>query len=238
MFKGIWQIKRSELTEEQLKWVRKVGSQKIRAWRSKNKEIYNAARRKRYAEDEEHRAKEKIRATKYRQNNAENEKNRGRRYRLQNRELVNLKRRLWCSKNKDKVAAYNKAENRKKYKYKNREYSAKSYKKKKSNPQFIVVNRLRARLYAALKPNRSRKTASTLSLCGCTPHELMAHLQSQFKEGMHWNNYGKWHIDHIRPCASFDLTDPEQQRQCFHYTNLQPLWARENIQKGARLITT
>jgi HNH endonuclease. len=53
---------------------------------------------------------------------------------------------------------------------------------------------------------------------------------------MSWDNYGRdgWHIDHIRPCASFDLTDPEQQRQCFHYTNLQPLWAADNIRKGAK----
>ena len=65
----------------------------------------------------------------------------------------------------------------------------------------------------------------------------MLYLQGKFKEGMHWNNLGKWHIDHIRPCASFDLTDPEQQKQCFHYTNLQPLWAAENIRKGAKVIT-
>jgi hypothetical protein len=47
-------------------------------------------------------------------------------------------------------------------------------------------------------------------------------------------NHGLWHVDHIRPCASFDLTDPEQQAICFHYTNLQPLWAIDNIKKGAR----
>ena len=47
-------------------------------------------------------------------------------------------------------------------------------------------------------------------------------------------NYGLWHVDHIKPCFSFDLTDPEQQKICFHYTNLQPLWALENIKKGKK----
>lgn len=73
-------------------------------------------------------------------------------------------------------------------------------------------------------------------IIGCSSEQLKIHLQAQFKPGMAWNNYGikGWHVDHIRPCASFDLTDPEQQKQCFHYTNLQPLWALENLQKGAK----
>jgi hypothetical protein len=62
-------------------------------------------------------------------------------------------------------------------------------------------------------------------------------LQSKFKEVITWENHGKYagHIDHIIPCASFDLTDPEQQKKCFHYTNLQPLWAHENLSKGAKI---
>jgi hypothetical protein len=80
------------------------------------------------------------------------------------------------------------------------------------------------------------KSARTMELVGCSPEELRAHLEAQFTEGMTWDNYGYrgWHIDHIKPCASFDLTDPEQQRQCFHYTNLQPLWAEENMRKGRK----
>jgi hypothetical protein len=80
------------------------------------------------------------------------------------------------------------------------------------------------------------KKIKTLELVGCTVPELRQHLEAQFTEGMTWDSYGRhgWHVDHIRPCASFDLTDPEQQRQCFHYTNLQPLWAVDNIRKGAK----
>ena len=78
------------------------------------------------------------------------------------------------------------------------------------------------------------KSATTMRLVGCTTEELKLHLERQFKPGMSWANHTVkgWHIDHIRPCASFDLTAPEQQKQCFHYTNLQPLWAGENYSKG------
>jgi len=65
--------------------------------------------------------------------------------------------------------------------------------------------------------------------------ELRLHLERQFKDGISWDNYGEWHIDHIRPCAKFDLSKPEEQRACFHYTNLQPLWEKENVSKGARI---
>jgi hypothetical protein len=77
-----------------------------------------------------------------------------------------------------------------------------------------------------------RKTTGTEELVGCSANELKAHLESQFKPGMSWDNYGKWHVDHIKPCASFDLTQEEEQRKCFHFTNLQPLWEYENLSKG------
>ena len=79
------------------------------------------------------------------------------------------------------------------------------------------------------------KSASTIQLLGCNAAELKLHLESKFTVGMTWENHSQfgWHIDHILPCASFALTDPEQQKKCFHYTNLQPLWWVDNIKKGA-----
>ena len=74
-----------------------------------------------------------------------------------------------------------------------------------------------------------------MKLCGCSLEKLKQHLESQFTEGMTWDNKGDWHVDHIKPCASFDLTNPEEQKKCFHYTNLQPLWALDNMKKGAKL---
>jgi hypothetical protein len=76
----------------------------------------------------------------------------------------------------------------------------------------------------------------TLSYIGCTTTELVRHLESQFSRGMTWANYGRvWHIDHIIPCAKFDLTDERQQRLCFHYLNLQPLRVEENLRKRDKL---
>ena len=108
-------------------------------------------------------------------------------------------------------------------------------KKMKSSPIFKTLKRLRTRMAYALKGKQ--KTANTMALLGCTVEDLRSHLQSQFTEGMTWENRGKvWHIDHLLPCASFDLNDPEQQRRCFHYTNLQPLFAFDNMSKGEKNI--
>lgn len=103
-----------------------------------------------------------------------------------------------------------------------------------TNPNHRIRCYLRNRVYGALKGNR--KTGSTMELVGCSVPELKKYLAEKFKAGMSWDNYGRWHIDHIRPCASFDLSDPEQQKACFHYTNLQPLWAKDNLSKGAKLV--
>jgi hypothetical protein len=100
------------------------------------------------------------------------------------------------------------------------------------NPQFAITRNLRSRVGELLRNAKTVKVAKTSVLIGCSGKELMAYLQSLFAPGMSWDNYGEWHIDHIRPCASFDLTDPAQQRECFHYTNLQPLWAADNLAKS------
>jgi len=80
------------------------------------------------------------------------------------------------------------------------------------------------------------KAKCTIKLIGCDVKELKSHLEKQFTDGMNWENYGKWHIDHIIPCASFDLTDPQQQKKYFHYSNLQPLWAVDNIRKSDKVV--
>jgi len=86
----------------------------------------------------------------------------------------------------------------------------------------------------AIKLGCSKKSKTSKNLLGCSLEVLKFHLECYFTKGMSWDNYGYygWHIDHIKPCAAFDLTDPEQQKQCFHYTNLQPLWAEDNMKKS------
>lgn len=94
---------------------------------------------------------------------------------------------------------------------------------------------LRAR-YRAVILDLTSATATIRLHLGCTVSEARAYLESLFHLGMTWDNHGVdgWHIDHVRPLASFDRSDPDWQREAFHYTNLQPLWAADNIAKGAR----
>lgn len=88
---------------------------------------------------------------------------------------------------------------------------------------------LRKRIWEALKNNS--KSKHTLELLGCSIEYLKLHLESKFTLGMSWSNYGKWHVDHIIPCRMFNLNVSEEQLKCFHYTNLQPLWAKDNLIK-------
>ncbi len=111
-----------------------------------------------------------------------------------------------------------------------------SKKRCKIDPNFRVRLNLKGRINRALKNGNAKKKFGTVQLIGCSSEELKRHIESQFKPGMTWENYGfyGWHIDHIRPCASFDLADEEQQKACFSYLNLQPLWATENFQKNGK----
>lgn len=107
---------------------------------------------------------------------------------------------------------------------------------KKTDLNYVTKKRLRGRIYAALK--KGIKSDSTINLLGCSIEHFKAHFESLFTEGMSWEKYleGGIHIDHKIPCASFDLTDEKQQKICFHYTNLQPLWWIDNLIKGAKII--
>lgn len=113
-------------------------------------------------------------------------------------------------------------------------YAKKYREKNKHNPEYRILKSLRDRLYIAVA--REYKTSSCTELLGCSIADLKMRLSTMFKPGMSWDNYGEWHIDHITPCASFDLTDPAQQRECFHFSNLQPLWAEDNRSKGAKIL--
>ena len=116
--------------------------------------------------------------------------------------------------------------NKKRCKKYNYSYAKNRY---RNDINFRITKSLRVRLYQALKHNS--KSADTISLLGCSLDELVLHIETLFSDGMTWDNYGEWHIDHIRPCASFNLMDVEQQRECFNWKNLQPLWAEDNFAK-------
>lgn len=101
----------------------------------------------------------------------------------------------------------------------------------KRDPIFKLTMVLRNRVRSALRSQGARKHRKTLRLLGCDTGHLKRHLESLWQPGMCWENYGEWHIDHKRPCASFDLLDPAEQCKCFHWSNLQPLWSYDNFRK-------
>ena len=101
----------------------------------------------------------------------------------------------------------------------------------------LAEDKVRSNLYGAttrIVDRAGEKPERSMSMLGCTLAEARARIEAQFRPGMSWENHGEWEIDHIRPVASFDLTDPDQARAAAHFTNLQPLWSVENRRKGVR----
>jgi hypothetical protein len=204
--------------------------------------------RKQYRID--HKEEIKIQRKNYREKNKNIISERNKIYSTNNRDSILEKKRNYTLKNKDKKREYDKKyreekkeekslrdkiyyeNNKEKIFEKAREYNKK---RRSTDINYKVTGNLRNRVYCAItKRYKINKSFLALELLGCSVDECREYLELQFKEGMSWDNYGThgWHIDHISPCASFDLTDPEQQKICFHYTNLQPLWATDNIKKG------
>lgn len=192
-----------------------------------------------------HLSKCKVCVLKYQRDNADRIRDYRKKY--FQRPEVKEKTYKWSKKykenNKDKVRATNKKyreNNVNKIRASDKKYRQRPDVKEKTNKRlkqryrtdinFRLANNLRCRLRSAL--SGKNKSASTLALLGCSVDHLKKHLEKQFQPGMTWKNKNDWHIDHIIPCASFDLCDPIQQQQCFHYSNLQPLWAAENLSKN------
>ena len=152
----------------------------------------------------------------YAKKNAEKIKEKKKINLILNKEKIALVTKAWKEKNKDLIKVYNK------------EYSSNRY---KNDPIFKLKLNQRTRVRAILK---SEKQAKTNELLGCTYEELKQHIESKFIDGMSWENMGKWHIDHIVPLSAFDLSTKENQMIAFNYKNLQPLWAIDNLKKGAK----
>jgi hypothetical protein len=181
----------------------------------------------------------------YRESNPQKTKETTQRYRTRNREKILIANKEYRQKNKDKIKEYqskpeviarrraNKLNNKEKINA-NKRYKEKL--RRNIDPTYKLITNQRTRITGILKKH---KTSKTLDLLGCSAQFLRTYIEDKFLEGMTWDNYGKygWHVDHITPCSSFDLTDIEQQKMCFHYTNLQPLWAIDNLKKSNKIIT-
>jgi hypothetical protein len=182
------------------------------------------------------REKNKVRCNLYRKNTN---------YYENNKQEIIEKCKIYVENNKEKTKYYQKIywENNKenlkdqhKIYYENTKEQRNKYRvdRRLTDVNFRVLCNLRKRLWEAVKNNV--KSASTKTLLGCTSDELKIHLENKFTDGMNWDNYGKWHIDHIIPCCSFDMGSSDKQKECFHFSNLQPLWAIDNLIKGGRIL--
>jgi len=149
----------------------------------------------------------------YYRKNKETIRKRHSEYKLKNIEAERIRNKRWYSINKDKILQ----RHNERYEY---------------DIIYKIKYALRNRFKQAFR--KTYKRGSAIEHLGCSIEELKKHLESQFQPGMTWDNYGEWHIDHIVPFAKFDMIKLEDQQKACHYTNLQPLWAKDNLKKGAR----
>lgn len=190
--------------------------------------------------EKQYNEKRKDKKREYDKNYVQKNKNKKRKqaheYYLTHKSEISRYHKEWSKQNSDNRKVYSQnyySENRDKildYKKNNRE-KLNTYRKKLrlKNPTYAISENIRSRIYKVLFNNNIKKTSKTEYLLGCTIKDLKVYLESKFTKGMGWDNYGDWHIDHIKPCASFDLTNINEQLKCFNYTNLQPLWSTKEI---------
>lgn len=194
---------------------------KWKLWRAKNRDYWNA-----YCRDWKRNNPERVRAYQQRRNEKHPERvlELRKRSNARRKQFINDRCREYYAKNKDRIIAQH------------RDYERT---RRKEDAGFRCEKLLKNRIVEVLKRQRAVKSSRVKELIGCDRNCLVAWIESKFQDGMTWQNHGYngWHIDHIRPCASFDLSDVEQQKQCFHYTNLQPLWAKDNQIKGNKITT-
>jgi hypothetical protein len=164
----------------------------------------------------------------YRQDNLELIHSKELEYRKQNNETKRIKE--WRNNNRDKQRNISKN-----YYKQNQDRCIKrgvDYTKKRrvEDIDFRLRHNISRRLNLALRNNQ--KSGSIINYLGCSIKDLKKYLESKFQKGMTWENYGNWHIDHIKPLSLFDLTDQNNLNEACHYSNLQPLWARDNLRKS------
>jgi len=157
-----------------------------------------------------------------------------RKYSFLNRENENKRKLKWKENNYEKIIQSKKkyyANNKIKEQYRNNNYKTK---KIQTDPLFKLTCVIRSRVIDFLKSNKITKNNKTFEIVGCAPSELKTYLEDKFIENMTWENHGEWHIDHIVPLSS-GKSEEEILKLC-HYSNLQPLWAKDNLKKGKKLI--
>lgn len=197
--------------------------QQTREYKQKNRELVRQRNRK-WREANPERCRETGRAC--RRANPKKYNACARRYRERHADTLRQRRREHYAKNRDQLNAQASARRRKQY---------------REDPNYRIAHGLRSRLRDAIHSQGVRKAAKTFQLLGCTIQEFRAHIEALFYDGMSWDTMGcrrtQWQLDHIVAVALFDLTDPTQQRSCFHWSNIQPLWwADHQVKTQADLV--
>jgi len=208
-------------------------SKQNKAYKKDNKDKISK-QTKAYKKDNKDKIKEQRNA--YLEANRDKVKEQKKVYYESNKDKVSVQNKDYKKNNKDKISVQNKIyceTNREKLRFQKNNYSKN---RKKTDIQFKLSCNLRARLHSAI--NRNYKAGSAVKDLGCTIDELKTYLESKFQSGMSWDNWKMdgWHIDHIKPLTSFDLTDRNQLLEACHYTNLQPLWATDNLIKSDKIL--
>jgi hypothetical protein len=168
-----------------------------------------------------------LRDKKYREKNNENIIINNRKHYLNNVDKINERNRNWRKNNPQRSKEFSKNW---------KENNIEKIKLYQQIPEIKISHNMRCRIKQFLKNNNVSKKNKTFEIVGCHPEFLKEHLEKQFKEGMSWENYGLygWHIDHIIPLSSSKTE--EEIYQLSHYTNLQPLWAEDNLKKGNKIL--
>jgi len=214
-----------------------------KAYAAKNADLIRRKKRE-YAKKNKERIKDY--KARYYQENRDSEVKKRKLYYQENKDIIIENVKEYYREHKEKVAVYNKKyqeanravikEQRKLYRNSNKDILSYKFIEKYKNDVITKLKvQLRNRLNKALKNNY--KTGSAVRDLGCSIEEIKAYLESKFQPGMSWENWttSGWHIDHIVPLASFDLTNREELLKACHYTNLQPLWAADNLRKGSKV---
>jgi len=158
-------------------------------------------------------------------------------WRENNKEYLSNKSKNWYEQNKEHRKQYLK-EYREKNIDKIRETKRNYEKTRKANdPIYKLINNFRTAIYQVLKENQVQKNGHYFEVLKYSPENLIEHLENKFKDNMTWDNYGKWHVDHIKPISSFQIAEigDKEFMSCWSLENLQPLWGKENIRKSNKL---
>lgn len=179
----------------------------------------------------------------------EYERNKARKLHAANPDKIRSRQRRYYSKNKERmrqIANDARAKNLTKFRNRDKARRNKVYQRKKerwhSDPVYKLGMQLRHSLYRSLRRKSVNKTCSALKLLGCSIDNFVIYIESQFDVGMNWSNWGNgegsWHLDHIVPIALFDISKESHRQRCFHFSNMRPLWAAENLKKNAKFTSS